>query len=400
MSGNVEVWESMHAAKPVAGAANAEPVERFRLVDLSRLGEDPPPPQEWHWSGLVPSGLLTHLGAHGGAGKSTLGLTLGACSSVGRNCLGRPTKLARVLFFSGEDPAGLVLRRLDRICRVLDIDRDAMRERLHIIDATDFDPVLFFERRADGVRVGATSPTYAALAEYVELHDIDLLIVDNASDTFEADEINRALVRGFIRALVRLVKARNGAVLLLAHVDKGTSRAGKSTTNTEGYSGSTAWHNSARSRLFLLEKEPGSFELQHQKCNVGPKLEPMALEWPKDGILQLASGGEAGGALQSIVDANDTRALLVLISEFYSRGEFVATEPQSRRHAAALMSGEKAYPKRKAAEVFGLLREAERKGLIERETYKDSGRKTHVRWALTAKGSDFAGIAPCAPCAS
>ena len=308
-----------------------------------------------------------------------------------------------MLFFSGEDPAELVLRRLDRICRILKLDHDLLLDRLHIVDATDFDPVLFFERRLDGVTRGATTPTYEALGTYIELHEIDLLIVDNASDTFEADEIKRSLVRAFIRALVRLVRPRNGAVLLLAHVDKGTSRAaGKGLTNLEGYSGSTAWHNSARSRLFLLEKEPGTFELQHQKCNVGPKLEPMALEWPKDGILQLTGGGAAGDsmALQSIVASNETRALLALIHEFHGRGEYVATATQSRRHAAALMSGEKTYPKRRPSEVFDLLRDAERKGLIERETHKDSGRKSHERWVLTAEGCRFAGIAPCAPCES
>jgi RecA-family ATPase len=215
------------------------------------------------------------------------------CMAVGHPCLGKATTRARVLFFSGEDPEDLVLRRIRRICRALGIDPQEVHEQLHVIDATEFDPVLFFERRQDGTRAGTTTPTYAALASYVEQHAIDFVIVDNASDVFDGDEINRTLVRSFIRALVRLVRPRNGAVLLLAHVDKGTSRAGKALTNTEAYSGSTAWHNSARSRLFLLEKDAGVFELQHQKCNLGPKQEPLLLDWPKDGVLQLAEPEQA-----------------------------------------------------------------------------------------------------------
>lgn len=380
--------------------APPSPPEFFKVVSLAHLGALAPTQQEWFWAGLMPAGHLTYLGGHGGAGKSTLGLMLACCIATGRACLGKPTKAARVLFFSGEDPEDLVLRRLDRICRVLEMDREHLRERLHVIDATDFDPVLFFERRVDGMRAGTTTPTYAALAEYVEQHEIDVLFVDNASDTFEADEINRALVRAFIRALVRLVRPRNGAVTLMAHVDKGTSRAARAgASNVEAYSGSTAWHNSARSRLFLLETGPGAFELQHQKSNLGPKQDPIALEWPHDGLLQVVPGAGGGGFLQGMADTADTRALLVLIHEFYGRGEFVATATQSRHHAAALLADEGAYPKRKPKEVFGLLRDAERKKWLARERYRDANRKEHERWVLTPEGCRAVGVAPCAPCA-
>ena len=395
-----EILDEANAKMTAAAASAAPPPALFRSVDLSHLGELAPSHQEWFWDGRIPAGHLTHLGGHGGAGKSTLGLMIGSCVATGNECLGRPTKRARVLYFSGEDPEELVLRRLDRVCRVLDLDHQHVREQLHVIDATEFDPVLFYERRIDGMRAGSTTPTYAALAKYVERHEIEFLIIDNASDAYEADEINRALVRAFIRTLVQLVRPRNGSVLLLAHVDKGTSRAGKSQINTEAYSGSTAWHNSARSRLFLLEKESGAFELQHQKCNLGAKQEPLVLEWPAEGLLQVVGGTTGrGGFVQSINDTTDTRALLALIHEFFGRGEYVGTAQQSRHHAAALLSGEKAYPKRKAAEVFGLLRDAERKRLICRDTYKDSNRKQHERWALTPEGLEFVGAAPCAPCA-
>lgn len=183
--------------------------------------------------------------------------------------------------------------------------------------------------------------------------------------------------------------------MLMAHVDKATSRAGGGPSNSESYSGSTQWHNSARSRLFLVETAPGAFKLEHQKCNVGPKLPPLALEWPHDGIPQVQS--TAVGPMLAYLEENDTRALLRLIDEFSTRHEYVATATQSRRHAVALMSGEKTFPKRKPSEVFGLLRQAERSGWIARETYKDANRKQHERWGVTAKGRQFAEIRAVAP---
>lgn len=395
----IESAQQLLADVATSGASTA----RFAEVDLSRLAEHAPKPQEWSWAGLVPQGTLTLWGAHGGAGKTYCGLQLACCIAVGRPFLGHATKRARVAFFSGEDPAELILRRIDLICRSMQLDVDDVRAGLHVLDATDFDPTLFVERYVDGATVGATTPTYAALAKFVDRNDVDVLLVDNASDAFDADEIKRRMVRTFVRSLVRLIRARDGAVILFAHVDKTTSRAGKGPANTEAYSGSTAWHNSARSRLFLIEKDAEArlFELQHQKSNLGPKQEAIALEWPKDGVLQLVGAGAAagGGMVQAIVDQNETKALLALLHEFAARGEFVHTGPTSRQNAARVMSGEKTYPKRKPAEVADLLRGAERKRWIGRESYRSADRKPHERWVLTDEGRQVLGIAPTAPSA-
>ena len=389
-------------ALPNFGESDADGVPvLFHDVDLSKLATHAAVLQEWFWQGYMPAGHVTLLGGHGGAGKSTVALMLAACIAVGRDFLGQPTKRARVLYFSGEDPEALTMRRLAKIIRLMGLDPELVRRNLRVIDATEFDPVLFTERRIGGVRAGVTTPTYLALAEYVEEHQIDVLIADNASDVFDGEEINRAMVRAFIRCLARLVRKRNGAALLLSHVDKTTSKAGKFATS-ESYSGSTAWHNSVRSRLFLMEVERGRLEIQHQKSNLGAKHETLAIDWPEGGLPQLAAvfDRSAGDALaQCHRDTDDTDALLLLIHEFTGRGEFVATVPNSSANAVRLLGNERTYPKRrKGAEVFALLRDAERGGLIERYAYRTADRKAHERWALTTKGCASIGvIAPGAP---
>jgi hypothetical protein len=65
-------------------------------------------------------------------------------------------------------------------------------------------------------------------------------------------------------------------------VDKNTSR-NKKADGGEGYSGSTAWHNSARSRLFMTRGDDGLLTLEHQKSNLGKRRETyhagMAGKW-------------------------------------------------------------------------------------------------------------------------
>lgn len=141
------------------------------------------------------------------------------------------------------------------------------------------------------------------------------LIVDNASDTFDGNEIRRTEARGFVRGLRAPVRKQGGAVLLLAHIDKS---AAKGFGGGGSYSGSTAWHNSARSRLVL-------------------KREPLRLVWPDGGLPQVDAA--ASGMVLAIATDNNTRALLRLVHEFTQRGEFVSTATTSLTHAGKLARG-------------------------------------------------------------
>jgi putative DNA primase/helicase len=382
-------------------APSDPPSELFRVVDMAaELQHAKDHPQGWVWDGYIPQGFVTILGAHGGAGKSFLALMIAACVAMGLPVLGRATSRTRVLFVNAEDPASLVLTRLDRICTRLGLDFDEVMRWVQVIDLSDLDPALYTEQRLQGgVRHGRPTPAYEAITEYVRAGEFGFVIVDNASDVFDGDEINRAMVRGFLRSLAAWARPA-GAVLLLAHVDKATSRAGPAagkTGNTEAYSGSTAWNNSARSRLFLKETGEGEFELQHHKCNLARKQPPLGLEWPQDDVMQVRA---AGGMVAVIERKGDTRALLGLIAEFYSRQEWVASAAQSTNNAARMLAQEKGYPKHlKAGEVLALLRDAQRDHLIEVEGYRDEDqRKPKKRWRLTAAGYELAALAaPSAP---
>ncbi|MBP6252352.1 MAG: AAA family ATPase [Rubrivivax sp.] len=365
----------------------ASPAPLFALVPIDDLAHAEPPAPLYWWEGYIPAGQVTLLSAHGGVGKSLVSLMLAVCVALGLPLFGVPTRRGRVLYFSGEDGPELMRHRLALVCRHLQVSPAALAGWLQILDATSGDAVLFHEVAARGQRMGCTTPTHAALVDFFDRGQCDLLIVDNASDTFDAPEIQRAMVRGFMRSLVRIAQARDGAVLLLAHVDKLTARGGAS--GSESYSGSTAFHNSARSRIALTRTADGGLRLEHQKHNLGRLRDPLELAWPEHGLPgELAPMGPLS---RKLLEQADTRALLALLHEFAGRGESISTAAESRTNAARMLGSQKGYPKRKPFEVFNLLRDAERADLVTRENWRGPDRKPRERWALTAAGLEFIG---------
>jgi putative DNA primase/helicase len=304
--------------------------------------------------------------------------------ATGRPLFGKATRQGRVVLFSGEDGAALLRYRLKFICGAMGVDLAELEGKLFILDATEGDPTLFSEVAIAGQRMGRTTSVYSALREFCKQHEVGLVIIDNASDAFDASEIDRSRVRGFMRALARIARECDAGVLLLAHVDKATSRQER--IGGESYSGSTAWHNSARSRIFMRREADGTLVLEQQKNNLGRLSDPIRLTWPENGVPTLAAPLEQG---------REDRALLRLIGECAAERPpvYVATALTSPNNAARVLSTEPGYPSwLKAAQVHSLLRNAERSGLIVREKYRSSDRKERERWALTDAGRTFADL--------
>jgi hypothetical protein len=401
-------WAEYDAAEfaDVSGQQPAPSGSRhFSVVDpLALLDMTPASSPAWLWHGYVPSGHVTLIGAHGGTGKSTLALLLAAAVAYGLPCLGRETRQGRVLIYSAEDPAdpsdrasrtmqGRLRLALDEI-GVSQAQRRDLGDRLRILDATRGDPVLYEERRAGGISKGAPAPAMAALRQQIKEFNADLVIVDNSSDVYAANEIDRAQVRGFMRSLTQLVRDRDAAVILLAHLPKVSTRSDGD--GGENYSGSTAWHNSARSRLFMRKvvvkgQAPGQsalLELLHEKCNLGPLLPTLRLEWPENGIMRQA-GVEAEGS----ADETDMRALVRLIGEATLPSQWVSPATSGTRCASSMLSGAAGYPAhRRPREVAQLLAKAEALGYLTTEQYRSAGRHQQSRWVVTEPGRAFVGL--------
>lgn len=370
-------------------------------VSVADVLTNPSPPPIFVWDGYLPRGVVSLWGAHGGTGKSYMALMLATAVATGRPLFGIDTEAAPALFVSLEDGARTVRHRLAAICRAWCIDPLSLAGRLHIVDGTQ-NPELF---AADHRDAGEVTPAYVELSKLVDGTQAGLVVVDNASDSFGGDEINRRQVRGFMRSLGLIAKLNDCAVTLLAHVDKNTSR-NKRAEGGEGYSGSTAWHNSARSRIFMTGGAGEPLVLEHQKSNFGKKRDPLTLVWPEGGLPMLASDApDVAGLIaraQGREDDNKAAALLALIAEFEGRGQYASPALTARNNVYALLRGEPAFQRLKLNRdaVARIVNQCQRAAWIEPLDYRSPDRKPRQRWTVTSKGLEFAGLfAPTAPTA-
>lgn len=249
----------------------SKPASVFKRVDLSALAQHAPQPPQFIVPDWLPCGEVTLYAGHGGSGKSISALMLATCVAAGRPFLGMLVQRRRVAFVSLEDPLPVIHWRLSRICAWIGIDTSALADWLILFDASDADADLLTQTR-EGL---ALTPAYYALRTMLADWSGGI-VIDGASDSFAANENERYAVRRFVRSLRRLITP-DGFVLLVAHVDKNTAKA---TATTQGYSGSTAWSNSVRSRWYLRpENDSDEFVLELQKANHAKAGASITVRW-------------------------------------------------------------------------------------------------------------------------
>ncbi len=334
------------------------------LIPLDAV-ENPFAPHPHYVDKWIPHNEVTLLAGHGGSGKSYVALSIAVHVALGLPFGALVTAQANVIFFSAEDSAIVLSKRLSKICRALKIEQAQLEGKLHLLDASDIDPALYRNKK-----ITVLTDELAALV--IKL-DAGLVIIDNSSDTFDGDEIKRTEVRFFIRLLRSRIARPDRAVLLLAHINKDSAKNGKSASQ-EDYSGSTAWHNSVRSRLSLSYDGNDALRIEHAKANYGAKADPVRLEW-HDGAPRVAHGyfnvaGEAV-AIAKERDEADKVALVTLIQNCDKRGERVTT---SERGSVTTFKTLKTMPnfpgKMTTDRLTGLLRELETDGRIFRRWIK------------------------------
>lgn len=251
-----------------------------------------------------------------------------------------------------------------------------MDGQLTLLDASAADHVLFCEKFENGIRVGATTPSFDALSELYRSTKSRVLIIDNASDVYAANEVERSNVSKFIRSLTKLVRSNGGAAILLSHIDKASAKA----RTTESYSGSTAWNNAARSRL-SLSSQNGRLILQHLKSNRGRLAADIDLEW-QQGVPMLINSPSSIALGGACLEEQVRGAVLNLIAACNRRGENISVESQARNNAFKTLKSEKTFPRniRSPDQLWPVLRDLEDRGELQREDYQDRHRKTRTRW--------------------
>ena len=182
------------------------------------------------------------LTGDGGVGKSLLAAQLGVAVATGREWIGLKPKRGPVLFVSAEDDLAEIHRRLVDIAASQGINL-ANIDNMYVSSLAGHDAVM-------GAPEGRTSvikktDLWKSLERLVADIKPSLVVLDTSADVFGGNEIVRTEVRQFVGILRGLAIENSLAVVLLSH----PSLTGKNSGT--GTSGSTAWNNSVRSRLYL-----------------------------------------------------------------------------------------------------------------------------------------------------
>ena len=354
-------------------------------MDWLALEGSPPEPTNWRLDGWLPERTVTLLSANGGVGKSNLSLQLGVSLVAGQQFLGLEAKPSRVLVISGEDEARTVHFRVANICKDQGVEMSALKD-LSVYDLTQADCVLW--------RDGHATERMQWLADKVVKHRADVVIIDNASDVFLANENDRAEVRGFMRCLNMIASATGCSVLLLAHVDKASVRAGAGLDSNSTFSGSTAWNNSARSRWAMVRTTDREILLKHEKCNLGPLQEELKLEFDAGSKTFKRFGTIPGQQAAATLVRNTQRAAIIkLIKRATDQGVNMSTKPNAPTNAYVSLADDPLYPASLSRkDFFAMLRDLEHEQLVHMETYKKPNRGTGYRLALTEHGQTRAAL--------
>jgi RecA-family ATPase len=217
--------------------------------------------------------------------------------------------------------------RLHAICETYGLDPGVVRHNLELIDATRGEAALACEESSRG----ATGLRFTPAADYLDklARGVSLVVVDNASDAFDANENSRRLVRGFVRRLRHLASRENAAVVLLAHIDK---QAARFSSHGNSYSGSTAWHNSVRSRLALVPSSVSGLELRHEKSQYAVAAQNTRLQFIPPGILIPVSGSALVNSLTESADDESVLAALQAAADKDTNVPDARTGPQTTQH--------------------------------------------------------------------
>lgn len=243
----------------------SEPKRESQFYSAASLNGKAVPARQWLVDGLVPQKTVTLFSGDGGTGKSLLALQLAVAVSTERAWIGNPVSKGRVIYISAEDDDDELHRRVDDILRAEGCSYSAMAG-LTLRSLAGEDALLAVDSQLALMKTALFEELDARAAEDTPA----LIVIDTLADVYPANENDRAKVRQFVGILRGLALKHECAVMLLAHPSLTGLNSGT------GASGSTAWNNSVRSRLYLsrisdngYEADPDARVLTTMKANYG-----------------------------------------------------------------------------------------------------------------------------------
>jgi RecA-family ATPase len=312
--------------------------ESLTFIDIQRWSGVEPRPRRFAVSEIIPAANVTLLTGEGGVGKTLLMQQLSVATVVGKDWIGKLPEPGPVIFITAEDDEDELHFRYHKIAQHYGVDfRDL--GNLHLMSLAGRDAVM-----AAVNNKGIVQPTELFERLKRSAHEIRprWIGIDTAADVFIVDERSRSEVRQCISLLRGLALAVDAAVILLAHPSLSGIHSGS------GLSGSTAWNNSVRSRLYLKtpkKKDADSDDdddttdpvriLEMMKANYSAIAEPVRLTW-KNGLL--LNEATPTPMQRMSMDAEAQSIFLSLLARYNKQDMTVSANPPSRNYAPVIFA--------------------------------------------------------------
>jgi RecA-family ATPase len=289
----------------------------------------PPPEREWIVEGVFPAGTVAMLSGDGGVGKSLLLQMLLTAAATGKSWLGLPTKPCRAYGFFCEDDEDELWRRQDQINQHYGVASDDLVDLTYTSRVGMENVLMTFDRRTDHPK---QTTVFNQLRAAVLTQGAEILVIDTVADVFGGNEIIRNQVRQFINRLRKLaleMAGGKGLVILTQHL----STIGMNTGT--GLSGSTAWNNSVRSRLYLTRDKQSNDDgeednncriLRGMKNNYGATGGKVKLRW-ENGLFRRTDGPGYDGQIERLAMES---ALVEIVTKIIKNGARPARKPNAQ----------------------------------------------------------------------
>lgn len=290
--------------------------------------------RSWVVEGLAPSGQATLLTGAGAAGKSLVSQLMSTCIGAGIPFLGVPVVQCPALYITCEDDPEELHRRQEAICAGLGITLESTRGRLYLksLYGEDGNELCTFsvERKI------IPSKRFHDIVQTAVALGIRFVVLDNTSHMFTGNENARSEVAAFVNLCNRMARDIGGSVIVVGFPNK----AGDS------YSGSTAWENQVRSRLFLEtpKNDDGAVidadyrVLRNEKANYARKGAEIGFMW-SHGTFVLPPNGDGDAAIShAFTDSHALEALREIDNRWRAKNPFSSAANSPERFIGAWLN--------------------------------------------------------------
>lgn len=323
----------------------------------------------WIVRDYIPRRTVTLFTGDGGVGKSLMLQQLMSCVAAGKDWLGNPVERGRCFGVFCEDEESILHHRQLGICGALGIEGAKLSDML-FMDRAGEDSVMFGPAVDNPHEMDFTDFFYRFRRILRAVRPI-LVGIDTAADTFAGNENNRAQVRNFIRELRQTSYDHDAAVVLCAHPSLSGISDGR------GFSGSTAWNNSVRSRLYLTKPEDDEDDVRvvkAMKANYGPIAGEIRCKYDNGAFVRAEV--ETIGTVARIERSVREKAILQLVRERAEANRHLSKHQRAAERylptiAARELDGMNAGLARKI--MMDLLMDGAIEEIISKDTSKRSG---------------------------